>query len=315
MSKPPYYIEPLAGPVGPEVLIPGIVAAKGIETYQNLGRLHDAYDQKVGVQRSAPAISGNDFKNSSSTSRSGTYIARRIRYSDPYTSTNESNSNTPDYITGNTTTAGTYIASRPGRPETKSYNPDDDEDLNEDPINLPYDDDDEMVDVPLDEGVRQRNPPRAQPSSNSGTVATDADDEEDLNQPLGVTLPRVPVQTIPLILGGATVVGGVLNQPPPPPPSFGQPQPTAPNPPPNIEPPPTVRPTNPPSDPTFPWTNPFDDLLSDPTVDDEENYHDRYRSGPQVIIKEARIVTTIPTLPAFTSGLALGMFVAAVAFN
>src|SRR3954471_22300980 len=50
----------------PEVVVPGIVAYKGIETYHNVSRLHDEYDRLVGVKRISSSTL-NDLKQVNSS--------------------------------------------------------------------------------------------------------------------------------------------------------------------------------------------------------------------------------------------------------
>src|SRR3954469_23325141 len=62
----------------PEVVVPGIVAYKGIETYHNISTLHDEYDRLVGVNRTPAVVSSstlNDLKQVNSSG--GSYIATR----------------------------------------------------------------------------------------------------------------------------------------------------------------------------------------------------------------------------------------------
>src|SRR5690606_39224517 len=83
MSKIP--LEPifenpeLAEPVleNPEIVVPAVVAVRGAQIYDGVGRLHDAYDQYVGVQRGGPPPVNVSSLNNTATA--GGYIARPIR--------------------------------------------------------------------------------------------------------------------------------------------------------------------------------------------------------------------------------------------
>src|SRR3954449_7299882 len=77
----PFITEPSPSLANPEIVVPGIVAYKGIETYHNISTLHDQYDRLVGVNRS-PAVgvsssTVNELKTVGSSG--GSYIASHNR--------------------------------------------------------------------------------------------------------------------------------------------------------------------------------------------------------------------------------------------
>src|SRR4051794_26007054 len=100
----PFITEPSPSLANPEIVVPGIVAYKGIETYHNISTLHDQYDRLVGVNRS-PAVgvsssTVNELKTVGSSG--GSYIASHNR-GGPSSAAPQSAS-----------ASGTYIATRQG---------------------------------------------------------------------------------------------------------------------------------------------------------------------------------------------------------
>jgi hypothetical protein len=104
---------------------------------------------------------------------------------------------------------------------------------------------------------------------------------------------------LPLPIAGAAIVGALSNPPP---------DPTLPSGPPAAAPPsnPIGNPVMP-LPPTNPSTPPEDNLPPPVPPPGNTNTPPAQNSPPRVIVKEAFIATTVPTFPAFSVGLALGM--------
>src|SRR3954470_24005265 len=161
-----------------------------------------------------------------------------------------------------------------------------------DEINLPFDDEDDLF---QDTGIRQRNLPPLNQSEPEG-------EEEEGEQPIRPNRSRLPLNLLPFALGGGALISNTLNQPPTYPTLRG-----GPSNPPQAPPLPAQPPAPGPSDPTIPIP-PWDShpQLPPPLPVDQWNpplEADSAGSAPLVIVRETRIPTTIPTLPAFATGL------------
>ena len=329
----PELVEPVLE--NPEIAVPAIVAVRGAQIYDGVSRLHDAYDQYVGVQREGPPPV--DVSSLNNTPTAGGYIAHPIRRYP---------------ITTTTTTS---------QPVTRYVDeiPDDDNLSWPDDIDLPFDDENDeqdlMYDVPLESGLRARGTTTRvdQPLlPDTNEVADDAPPAQNQGNQGGSrsSLSRITLRLTLFAIAAGTAVrtmfpyaedpvipgthvtnptadpagpGGRTGNPEfDPPADTGNPTTT-----PDVNPPPpapTVPPGNitsnttdwyppllPPEtgDPTFdlPPTRPISPIIVDPPDDFME------RSGPSVVMKETRIPTTLPTLPALLAGVALGVGISSYA--
>ena len=220
MSKLPP-VEPVLE--NPELAVPVIVTVKAVETARNIDTLHDAYGRLVGAYQPAPVV---DPSTLNPTSSGGTFIASRPRRG-PDGKIIVGVQAPPVYQPPSSSpSSGTYIISRnPTQPQppplpldiTHNDPLDDNSSTGEDPVNLPFDDEDDLgggpfFDVPLEEtlggaggalptGLRRRGgssgsrAPQRDMERGEEVVATDADAEGEEPEGGGVSLLPVEVVT------------------------------------------------------------------------------------------------------------------------
>jgi len=255
---------------------------KAYETARNVSALHDAYDRLVGVRRQPISIPPSlETKLVQQGSSSGTYIAQRPRRG------------------VNTLTPGQPPRQAPPPPlpieVTHGDEPEDDVG------------DDVLVDIPLDDEeeplppLRQRTAPRADASSDVKST----EETQNSQQQQGVRLPRFPPNLLPFVLGGGTIITNALNpvrEDPVVPRGPSAPGPSV----------PTVHPV-PPTLPAPPIRTPSRPLPPPPIPPQQTAPPEQSPLVPPlVVVRETRVATTINTIPAFATGMAIGMTVSAV---